>query len=106
MSEDLDAKLAELRAAYASRLPDKLAELERALEAARAAGRASPEHHVAKRLAHRLHGTAGTYGLTEVSDEAGLIEDELECMANTGNDSWPAVEAALARLRSNSETDP
>jgi len=45
-------------------------------------------------LAHRLHGTAGTYGFTAVSDAAG----DVERAAREGGDVAAAVEALVRAL--------
>lgn len=68
------AELAEVRRAYAARLPDKLAELRAALEAARAGEEPLVE---ARHVAHRLAGSAGSYGHPAVSAAVAEIEHAL-----------------------------
>lgn len=67
----VEARLAALRAAYRAALPAKLAELGRALADPAAADEA-------RALAHRLRGTAATYGLADVSAACATIEARLE----------------------------
>lgn len=93
MSDDFAAKLAELRRVYVAALPVKLDEIaaavtRRALDDTRA-------------LAHRLRGTAGSYGIASISAAAGAIEDRIDAAA-TGGESpalWSEVETLLATAR-------
>lgn len=78
--------LAELRAAYRATIPERVEELARFLASARRAE--------AIAVAHRLRGTAGTYGFLDVGDAAGRIEDAL--LAGAPMD---ALTDALAALR-------
>ena len=49
-----------------------------------------------KALAHRIRGTAGSYGLTSISKNLAEVEDAID-----GEDvSWDDVRAALSRARS------
>ena len=69
----LASRLAKLREGYVLRLPDKLAEIEAAHEAVK--GETNEENIKALRtLAHKLHGTGGSYGLKELSVVAGALE--------------------------------
>lgn len=89
--EALWAKARALEAAYREKLPHKLEELEAAL--ARPEGRDE-----ARRLAHRLHGTSGTYGLGGVATLAGQLERVLE---DPDDPAWRERAASLLRsLRS------
>lgn len=93
MIDDFAAKLGELRRAYIATLPIKLDEIaaavtRRALEDTRA-------------LAHRLRGTAGSYGVASISEAVGAIEDRIDGAA-TGGESpslWKELEALLASAR-------
>ena len=80
MSEDpiTRAALAELAAEYAAELPGLIDELARLVEAAAADPAAVPR---ARAAAHRLRGTAGSYGFAAVGEAAGSIEDALEAGA-------------------------
>jgi HPt (histidine-containing phosphotransfer) domain-containing protein len=71
----MDALLAVVRSEFAASLPAKAADIE-----------AYIEHGAwsdARRAAHRLRGSAGTYGFAAVSTVAGAIEDLL--LAVTGD---------------------
>ncbi len=70
MTADFATRLAELRRGYIASLPGKLDEIaaaidRRALEDTRA-------------LAHRLRGTAGSYGVAAISSAVGAIEDRID----------------------------
>ncbi|HEX7481429.1 MAG TPA: response regulator [Polyangiales bacterium] len=96
----LSQEFAELRRGYASRLPDKLAELERALAAAKHDAVSLAE---ARALAHRLRGSAGTYGFAGVGDAAGLVEDLLAepVLASAGPRRlfWQDIDGAMSDAR-------
>lgn len=85
-----DADLfADLRAAYAAALPGQVEALARALATPTPTARAA-----AVPLAHRLHGSAGTYGFPEVSTAASELERLLRAAAEP-----EALAAALHALR-------
>ncbi len=88
-----------LRAEYRKRLPGLAAELVRLVEAARP-GEPGEALERARGLAHRLKGTAGSYGFDAESQAFAALEDALEsCAGPEPEDAWRAVDAALARLR-------
>jgi CheY-like chemotaxis protein len=69
----LASRLAKLREGYVKRLPDKIAELDAAF--AEVQSDQNDESMKALRtLAHKLHGTGGSYGLTALSEAAGALE--------------------------------
>jgi len=67
--DEVDEELAALRRAYGRDLPAKARAVSEAL--------AKDDRGTAALLAHRLRGTAGSYGFAEVSVAAGSIEDAL-----------------------------
>jgi chemotaxis protein histidine kinase CheA len=83
------ADMAALAAEYAAELPGLIEELTALVKAAAADPAAVPQACAA---AHRLRGTAGSYGFLAVGEAAGRIEDALEA----GTDTAPAL--ALAAL--------
>ena len=85
------AALAELREQYARELP----QLFTALAAVVAELRADPDvAGDAKGMAHRLRGTAGSYGFQAVSDAAARLESAL-----TEPLAWGEIEAAIEAVR-------
>jgi HPt (histidine-containing phosphotransfer) domain-containing protein len=95
--DDVAAELDELSIKYAGRLGEKVRELTAAVERARAG---SPEGLAeAYKLAHTLHGTAGSYGFRPVSMAARGLEALLKpARDGVGPADWTAVETALQAL--------
>jgi diguanylate cyclase (GGDEF)-like protein len=89
----IESQLQVLRRAYAAALPEKLEELSRALAVARDGTR---ERQAAKLLAHRLAGTAGSYGFAEVGAAAARIEGALAAGAEP---AWGELAQQLAAVR-------
>ncbi|HMR04173.1 MAG TPA: Hpt domain-containing protein [Polyangiaceae bacterium] len=83
-----------LMQAFGKKLPGRLLELDAALRCAR--GGAPEAYQVAKRLAHKLHGTAGSYGYAQVSSAAGVLEAALE----RPEPDWTQIDAAYASVKS------
>lgn len=95
--EDIAASIAALSAAYGARLHEKHQELAAAVKRAQRGSSEALEE--ALKLAHKLHGTAGSYGFTQVSAAAGSLEKQLRRRRDEGSD-WSAVHAALQELQS------
>lgn len=72
---DFERSLAKLRSRYASTLVQRLDELTLALAKAESGG--VDQLAEAMGLAHKLHGTTGTYGFKAVSALMGEVEDAL-----------------------------
>ncbi|QRN94899.1 response regulator [Archangium violaceum] len=95
--DDLAAALAALSAEYAAGLGEKVRQLEQELERARAGDAEALEE--AYSIAHKLHGTAGTYGFRAVSMAAGSLEARLRQARGKGEAAdWSAPRAALHEL--------
>jgi HPt (histidine-containing phosphotransfer) domain-containing protein len=90
-SEVTRAVLADLTAEYAAELPGLVEALAALVEAATMDPAVVPR---ASAAAHRLRGTAGSYGFAAVGEAAGSVEDALEAGATTA----PALVHALAAL--------
>ncbi len=89
-----------LRAAYEAELPGLLSELSASVGACRVAGADEQRFREAWRMAHKLKGTAGSYGLGEIAEALEGIERVLSAMcAGTaaGKFDWAMIEKALAR---------
>ncbi|HEY0514737.1 MAG TPA: Hpt domain-containing protein [Thermoanaerobaculia bacterium] len=90
----------ELRSYFAGRLPDRLAEVERAGHAARAAGWTGEPLRTFHRLAHSLAGAGATFGHPEVSELARGLERLLKAALATGQPpEESAVNGSLRGLR-------
>jgi chemotaxis protein histidine kinase CheA len=98
-SAELGDKLAALRDSYRRSLPEQLAALATLLEAPASAETAD----AAWRLAHRLKGTAGSYGFSELATALEAIEEILERARRTHSpatdDERSRAAAALGRAR-------
>jgi chemotaxis protein histidine kinase CheA len=92
----------ELRDAFSLLLPAKLRELDEAVRLARVAPADRPAWERAHLIAHRLRGTAGSYGFDEEGETAGVIEDALEVVAqddpSARDRAWADIAGALEKL--------
>lgn len=87
----------ELRRYFAGRLPARLAEIEEALAAARAAGWTGEPLRIAHRLAHSLKGAGTTFGFPEVSELGRELERLLAGVV--GEEEERGIWEMLGRLR-------
>jgi chemotaxis protein histidine kinase CheA len=95
--DEIEDALAELRSGYALKLPGLLRDLAGAL----ARGRVDPASlGEARRQAHRLQGTAGSYGFVAVGAATKRIEAALlHVEPSTSPVDWDAIDVALAEAR-------
>ena len=92
--------LAELRAGYATELPERVERLAHALHAWHRAPADATRLELARVLAHKLRGTAGSYGFPEVGEAAGRVEEAVKRAGGTSDDQETAVwSEVLASLR-------
>jgi HPt (histidine-containing phosphotransfer) domain-containing protein len=96
----LEDKLAALRATYRSALPEQLDTLARLLDDCGGAAGALED---AWRLAHRLQGTSGSYGFSQLAEQLETIEESLErarrMHSPATDDERARAVAALGRAR-------
>jgi HPt (histidine-containing phosphotransfer) domain-containing protein len=97
MDETLENKLAELHRAYASGLPTQVQGVRAAISAWMANPSDAALQTEAKRLAHRIAGTAGSYGLIEVGMAARAVE--LLARKEPGPEIGPALDKLEAVAR-------
>lgn len=95
MGNDLESRLAILREKYLAKLDGKLAVVREAVEQARKGNEEALA--TASREAHKLHGTAGSYGLHEVSRLLGNVEALLKDVEQGGGPE-DAFDEALALI--------
>lgn len=94
------AALAELRAEYRELVPAQLRELEDCIAQARRGEGGAAALALARTLAHRVRGTAGSYGWPAVGEAAGRIEDALEAAGEAlGEEAAAGIAQALADAR-------
>jgi hypothetical protein len=92
-----------LRDDYRRKLLRELASLEDRIQRARASGARARDLAAACALAHRLMGTAGSYGFDACSEALAGIERHLDVFDDLGEPAseprWPEIDSALARAR-------
>lgn len=94
-------ELARLVAEYATELPEKVLELWHSVAVAhRFSGDPIPLQEAAV-FAHRLRGSAGSYGQPEVGECAGEVEEALRALIEDASaaGAWERISAALARAQ-------
>ncbi len=96
----MDEALRGLRASYREKLPGQLGELTKRLRASREAG-GSEAFLQAREIAHRLAGTAGSYGLGDIGAALEKIDDALREVSaeEVENARWSDIDAAVAEIR-------
>ncbi len=98
--DGLDGALGQACSDYARALPGKLTAVAREIAAARAAPHEPGRLRAIRDRAHKLRGTAGSYGFAAVGLAAGVIEDALARSEDGGGglerEEWNAIEQALA----------
>jgi signal transduction histidine kinase/CheY-like chemotaxis protein len=99
-AEQMDEALRGLRASYREKLPDQLGELTEKLHASREAG-GSEAFLQAREIAHRLAGTAGSYGLGDIGAALEKIDDALREVSadDVENARWSDIDAAVAEIQ-------
>ncbi len=97
--KEMEAQLAEMRTKFAGKLAGRLAEVEAALIAAREGDDNSMGE--LRRLTHKLHGTAGSYGLHEVARTLAEMEAVVDAFAagRETADPWDVLTQHLERAR-------
>jgi len=98
--EQIDEALRGLRASYREKLPEQFGELATKLRASREANGAEAFAQ-AREIAHRLAGTAGSYGLGDIAAALGRIDDALREVGTeaAGDARWQDIDAAVAEIR-------
>jgi len=100
--DEIRAALEELRKEYFAELPDLLGALSLAVATAKQSG--TPEDlRSAISKAHALKGTSGSYRFTDISEQAGLMEDGLlgiQAGWLPPDQGWPEIERALSAAES------
>src|SRR5262249_42766569 len=89
------AALADLRRAYARMLPNRVGRISSVLRSWRNAPDNARVRERARTLAHRLRGTAGSYGFPEVGAIVGRVEDAILVASDARLAAWDAIEADL-----------
>lgn len=90
--EALEEVLKTLRADYLNELPDRLAEINGFVEKAKS-NKENPLESLkeAHTIAHRLAGTAGSYGFAELSRAAAELDQYLKKLLKTDEEAGPVA---------------
>ncbi len=97
--EGFAERLSELGAQFRDGLPQRLRAIERDLARLR---QGQGDWHELRRRLHSLAGSAGTFGLAELSAEARALEHAVQAVCQGGEADWAFLEASLTRLRGES----
>jgi HPt (histidine-containing phosphotransfer) domain-containing protein len=100
---DIEQKLAAMRRGYTHKLRSRLETLRTSTARARDGDDAALERAVSE--AHKLHGTAGSYGFAAVSSVIGEVEVALKRIASEGAKSPAEWDGVLDRIE-RALTDP
>lgn len=95
--DEIQARLQRLRADYARRLPERLAQICAQWEALCQAGPGSVHHAELIRALHTLAGSGSSFGLPEVTRLARELEQQLRAL-EPGVPPPPAQQAAIDKL--------
>jgi diguanylate cyclase (GGDEF)-like protein len=110
MASNLDLELRDLQQYFASRLPERLEEIERTWQEVRDSGWAPDALRELHRLTHSLTGAGSTFGYPEVTRTARSLErylkDRLEPSGAPLDDAAKGVEALLEELRAAAHAPP
>lgn len=102
LDDNAENHLQVVRRSYQEKLPEELEKLTAALASCKANHKNQEALRDAHRIAHTLHGTAGTLGFGEVSVAAGKIEEHLKWILGGGkvtDSTWEAIFLALDRAK-------
>jgi DNA-binding response OmpR family regulator len=101
LSPQASRELLQLSASFVRDLPKLLREVRDAIEQLRLAPTSAPIRGVGLRRAHRLAGTAGSFGFTKVGDACAQLEEVLRGMSQAPptDATWALIENALIALR-------
>jgi HPt (histidine-containing phosphotransfer) domain-containing protein len=93
------AALRELQAEYGKVLPGLVEKLAREVGEARRAPADPARLEGLRAQAHKLRGTAGSYGFHGVSQAAARLEEAVQrALAEPGEERWAPLEAAVADM--------
>jgi len=93
------AALKELQAEYGKVLPGYIEQLAKDVRRAKEAPGDSGPLEALRVQAHKLRGTAGSYGFRAVSQAAARLEDAVvRALEEQGDERWGPIEAAMAEI--------
>ena len=92
------------RKEYAAELPQAIKELAQNIRAAKESASDKDAFGQAVHIAHKLHGSAGSYGFANISEGAGKIENLLRSLENQDNTMEEILWSELIRTLADTES--
>ena len=93
LKADMAARIAVLIRDFAVALPDRMAEMARHWDAAAAGSLDALDE--ARRVAHKVAGSAGTFGFPEIGEASSVVEEAMETALTSGA---PLSAADISRI--------
>ena len=97
-SDDGNSRFEKLAARYAERLPEKISEIEAAWDSLQASESFGAAASALRNLAHKLAGTAGSYGFSKLSGAAAALENELDTIPKQKRNASQATRTNMQAL--------
>ncbi len=98
LSADALQELAEMRTDYARDLPNQIQGVHSALAELRRSPGNAAVRGIARRRAHIIAGSAGSFGFDDVGDACANIEQAILTFGEGEPQAWEKIEKAMARL--------
>ncbi|TMB27215.1 MAG: response regulator [Deltaproteobacteria bacterium] len=98
LSRQAQGELEALREAYTAELPQQLAGIALAVHQLRVAPSSAALRGVVRRRAHRVAGTAGSFGYDDIGDACARIEQGVLSLAHDERSGWREIEGAASRI--------
>ena len=98
LSRQAQGELEALREAYTAELPQQLAGIALAVHQLRVAPSSAALRGVVRRRAHRVAGTAGSFGYDDIGDACARIEQGVLSLAHDEGSGWREIEEAASRI--------
>ncbi len=98
LSAQAQGELEALREAYTADLPQQLAGIALAVHQLRVAPSSAALRGVLRRRAHRIAGTAGSFGYDDIGDACARIEQGVALLTHDERSGWREIEDAISRI--------
>ena len=98
LSAQAQGELEALREAYTADLPQQLAGIALAVHQLRVAPSSAALRGVLRRRAHRIAGTAGSFGYDDIGDACARIEQGVVLLTHDERSGWREIEDAISRI--------
>ena len=98
LSAEAQGELDALREAYTAELPQQLAGLALGVHQLRVAPSSAPLRGVVRRRAHKMAGTAGSFGFEDVGDACARIEQGVLLLGHDERSGWREIDNAMSAI--------